>query len=670
MFSLIITIISIALVAALALATLYYGGAAFNKSAATADATKLISQSQQLQGAAELYKADTGAYPVSMADLVAQNYLKSIPVAAAQPEPAALMGSAHAAQPWVMVLSGYPVFALAPITEAVCKSVNLQSYGQAGILRTARKSKLNQCYGTDVNNLIMVTSSNGDMLELVAASPAAVMPLGPVLSDAIPEAASTDTSAAGWLVAPGAAEGAAPQALLYTNDTTGAVLSSFVFPSVRAGSGVEDYLRVKNNSASSITFSATAFTAAAPFGVGYSECDGVTLAPGDSCYFEVYFYPEAVQAYAGASYALSPQGTGAALANLPLSGVGTAGPQALSSPLTVVGTGPVSLYVDGAFIRDYAVYTNVPVLWAYEIRSISGVSSLFPPTAIGQVSGSKLFTVGGGLAPINAYGACVDAECNFPIVSNTCSNTGPSGTCVIEVTFAPKTSGGHSSDLYDIWNGPGLRFAPQAGPFKLRGIGLAPSAGVSASHLTLTPQASIGSSSAPEIVLFTNFSTVAVSASPTILRTSGASELAATTGCTGILAPGASCSATVSYTPASAAGATATLFFNGATVEVTAGVAASLNSVLTLQRGADTLVNYTIDYLASGGALPLNYYAHFVELPTRKGNVVGCGFPIGVVNGLWAVTCTVSAISTLGADTLTIHSYYDGAVSIPINIVQ
>ena len=41
MFSLIITIISIALVAALALATIYYGGSAFNKSSATATASKL-----------------------------------------------------------------------------------------------------------------------------------------------------------------------------------------------------------------------------------------------------------------------------------------------------------------------------------------------------------------------------------------------------------------------------------------------------------------------------------------------------------------------------------------------------------------------------------------------------------------------------------------------------
>jgi hypothetical protein len=46
MFLLIITIIAIALVVALALATLYYGGDAFNKGSAEANASKVINQGQ------------------------------------------------------------------------------------------------------------------------------------------------------------------------------------------------------------------------------------------------------------------------------------------------------------------------------------------------------------------------------------------------------------------------------------------------------------------------------------------------------------------------------------------------------------------------------------------------------------------------------------------------
>jgi sensor histidine kinase regulating citrate/malate metabolism len=48
MFSLIITIISIALVAAIAVATLYYGGTQFSQGTAKATADQIISAAQQI----------------------------------------------------------------------------------------------------------------------------------------------------------------------------------------------------------------------------------------------------------------------------------------------------------------------------------------------------------------------------------------------------------------------------------------------------------------------------------------------------------------------------------------------------------------------------------------------------------------------------------------------
>lgn len=65
MFSLIITIISIALVAALALATLYYGGSAFNKGSAGATAARLINEGQQLNGAIQVLRADIASNSVA-----------------------------------------------------------------------------------------------------------------------------------------------------------------------------------------------------------------------------------------------------------------------------------------------------------------------------------------------------------------------------------------------------------------------------------------------------------------------------------------------------------------------------------------------------------------------------------------------------------------------------
>ena len=77
MFSLIITVISIVLVSALALATVYYGGSAFNKNGNDAAAAQALLEGQQLNGAAALAKAE-GNY-TDMASLVTGQYLTSIP---------------------------------------------------------------------------------------------------------------------------------------------------------------------------------------------------------------------------------------------------------------------------------------------------------------------------------------------------------------------------------------------------------------------------------------------------------------------------------------------------------------------------------------------------------------------------------------------------------------
>lgn len=81
MFSLIITIISIALVAALAVATIYYGGDAFNQGSSKAKASTVINQAQQIAGANTLYKSDKGSFTDSLSALQTGKYLASVPTA-------------------------------------------------------------------------------------------------------------------------------------------------------------------------------------------------------------------------------------------------------------------------------------------------------------------------------------------------------------------------------------------------------------------------------------------------------------------------------------------------------------------------------------------------------------------------------------------------------------
>lgn len=83
MFSLIITIISIALVAALALATIYYGGSSFNKGSNDAAAAQRINEGQQINGAIAMAKADvaSGTLTTAPADVaaLAPDYLAQVP---------------------------------------------------------------------------------------------------------------------------------------------------------------------------------------------------------------------------------------------------------------------------------------------------------------------------------------------------------------------------------------------------------------------------------------------------------------------------------------------------------------------------------------------------------------------------------------------------------------
>lgn len=82
MFQLIVAVISIALVAALALASIFYGGEAFTRSQLKAQVTTMINQAQQLSGASTLYKTDKGGATAATAeDLKVAGYLAEVPKA-------------------------------------------------------------------------------------------------------------------------------------------------------------------------------------------------------------------------------------------------------------------------------------------------------------------------------------------------------------------------------------------------------------------------------------------------------------------------------------------------------------------------------------------------------------------------------------------------------------
>lgn len=139
MFSLIVSIISIALVAVLAAASIYYGGDAFTKGSAKALASTVVAQAQQISSANTLYKNDEGGTTApTVQALVDGKYLASIPAAPSKvvPDRAA----------WT-VASTFVSIDIDNIE--VCKLINEQANGSANFVSGSQYG----CFGGGADGL-------------------------------------------------------------------------------------------------------------------------------------------------------------------------------------------------------------------------------------------------------------------------------------------------------------------------------------------------------------------------------------------------------------------------------------------------------------------------------------------------------------------------------------
>nr|WP_298058745.1 hypothetical protein [uncultured Halomonas sp.] len=79
MFSMVVTLMSIALVAVLVVASIHYGGSAYYTAATDARATQLTNEAEQIISATSLFRTQHLAPPSDATLLVSQGYLKSLP---------------------------------------------------------------------------------------------------------------------------------------------------------------------------------------------------------------------------------------------------------------------------------------------------------------------------------------------------------------------------------------------------------------------------------------------------------------------------------------------------------------------------------------------------------------------------------------------------------------
>lgn len=140
MYSLIIVLIAIALVILLALATLYYGSDAFNKTDVDAQVAKAIAQGQQISGAYQLRAVDKPSAPIPLiSELIPEAYLTSVPY----------IGNVA----WRNLIDNNTlIWAPSSVSKQVCKRINLKLNKSNGIPRLPVKAWAKQCFGEGDND--------------------------------------------------------------------------------------------------------------------------------------------------------------------------------------------------------------------------------------------------------------------------------------------------------------------------------------------------------------------------------------------------------------------------------------------------------------------------------------------------------------------------------------
>lgn len=166
MFTLIAVLLGIALAAAVAVATVYYGGSAFSQGGVQADATSLVDSGSQISGAETLYaNQNAGALASTVAALVPA-YLSTVPNLPSSlsssswnigTATANSSGTALIVDPASTTTPGpYNVADVrGPLSASLCAKVNQAAIGPSG----SATSNGNLQFGCDTGNAFYYTVS-------------------------------------------------------------------------------------------------------------------------------------------------------------------------------------------------------------------------------------------------------------------------------------------------------------------------------------------------------------------------------------------------------------------------------------------------------------------------------------------------------------------------------
>ncbi|SEF44852.1 Abnormal spindle-like microcephaly-assoc'd, ASPM-SPD-2-Hydin [Bryocella elongata] len=196
----------------------------------------------------------------------------------------------------------------------------------------------------------------------------------------------------------------------------------------------------------------------------------------------------------------------------------------------------LSGYVNGVYV------TPNPTTLTFGNQAV-GTSST--PQNITLTNSGVLYTAGIGGFNTNA-GFTVNA-------SNCSSGLAPGGSCALAVTFTPTAAQAYTNVTFSASVGSNGGGPNQTVSFTASGTGFTPQLSVVPTALSYA--ATVGTTSPPQNALVTNIGTTTITnLALSLTGTNSANFTQTATTCTTTLAPGASCTATITFTPPGTAG--------------------------------------------------------------------------------------------------------------------
>jgi sugar lactone lactonase YvrE len=291
------------------------------------------------------------------------------------------------------------------------------------------------------------------------------------------------------------------------------------FPSTAVGSIATALpVTLSNTGNATLTGIAISITGTNPsdFAIASATTCGTTLAAGTSCLIYVSFTPASVTSFS---------------ATLTVADNASGSPQTI----TLTGTG-----------------TTAPTPQA----TLSPNPLAFPSTLVGTAAAALPMTLsnsGTAALTITSISVTGTNSSSFGQSNNCGASLAAGAPCTINVTFTPASTGSLSASISVVDNATG---SPHTAA--LTGPGTAPQATFTSSTLTF-PSTLVGTSATTQSTTLSNPGTTALTITSISVTGANSSSFGESNNCGTSLAAGASCTITVTFTPASAGGLSASV---------------------------------------------------------------------------------------------------------------